>query len=500
MMPDRVPAGEWTCLPSVRAKASDADCAAAVRPDCCNAYRVARYAFHPWHRVVAPARTTATGAIGRHAACDNEAMLSPAPLCLRSELLARDGRSCASASPDARASRPHRLLACIAFTAAAALAAPALAQIDPTRRDLVEFGYDQPLEGHAPVAAYVDYYLNRPQFRDARHALRLAISPVYLDGELDIRDALGANTDVGIGVNGGGYAYDYNEIRAGRWLRDQSFTGHGGGASLSVYHLFNPGALIPLNAVLQGAFRYVAYERDSHNPPAFAIPKNQPIASVRAGLRFGGIEPVLAPARAAELSAWYEGQVRFEPGTYGDGNDRRVESSVHLFWARGLLTYTLPQSRERLSLQVIGGTSIHPDRLSAYRLGGTFALASDFPLGVPGYYEGELSARHFVLVSGAFAMPIDRAEHWQLGVGAAAAHVGYTEGLDQTRAWNSGMSVGLDYAADAKRWKASLVYGHAFDAIRAGRRGGDSLTMMVELDLERMGYLKSDVAPDRHRD
>jgi len=276
-----------------------------------------------------------------------------------------------------------RVVAALALLGAAALSASAWAQIDPARRDLVEFGYDQPLEGHAPVSAYLFYDFSRPQFGDAEHALRLTVSPVYLDGEWDIRGAFGPDTDVGIGVNGGGFAFDYDELRAGRWLRDQSFTGHGGGADASVYHLFNPGARIPLNGILRGAFRYVAYLRDSHNPSDFVLPPNQPIASVRAGLRFGGVEPVLRPDLAAEVSGWYEGQVRFDPGAYGFAGDRNVQSTVHLFWARALLIYTVPKSGQRLSLHVIGGTSVHPDRFSAYRIGGTFTLASEFPLVLP---------------------------------------------------------------------------------------------------------------------
>jgi hypothetical protein len=45
----------------------------------------------------------------------------------------------------------------ITILAVLALASTAQAQIDPVRRDLVEFGYDQPIEGHAPVGAYVFY-------------------------------------------------------------------------------------------------------------------------------------------------------------------------------------------------------------------------------------------------------------------------------------------------------------------------------------------------------
>lgn len=386
------------------------------------------------------------------------------------------------------------VLAALAFTAGAH------AQVDPVRRDLVEFGYGQPLKGHAPVGAYIFYYLSRPQFGDADHALRLAVSPVYLDGEWARRNALGPDTDLAIGVSGGGFASDYNEIRAGHWLRDQSFTGHDGGVDVSVYHLFDPGARVPVYGILRGDFRHVAFERDSKNPPGFVLPDNQPIASVRAGLRAGGIEPVLAPDVAGELSAWYETQVRLNAGTYGFDGDRSMQRTVQRLWGRSLFVYTLPQSRHRIALSIVGATSVHPDRLSAWHIGGVLPLDSEFPLVLPGYYEGEFSARNFMLAGADYAVPLDRGEHWQLGVGAAVARIGFTPGLEGPHAWNSGMSASLGYAPDTKAWKASLVYGRAFDAIRNGHRGADSVTLLMEFDLERMGYLPEDASQPRRPD
>jgi hypothetical protein len=60
---------------------------------------------------------------------------------------------------------------------------PALvsAQIDPVKRDLIQFGYNQPLEGRAPLAAYAYYYRNEPDFLRTNMTLRLAVAPVYLD-------------------------------------------------------------------------------------------------------------------------------------------------------------------------------------------------------------------------------------------------------------------------------------------------------------------------------
>ena len=38
------------------------------------------------------------------------------------------------------------------------------AQIDPIQRRLIEVGYNQPIEGHGPIAAYGFFYYNQPGF------------------------------------------------------------------------------------------------------------------------------------------------------------------------------------------------------------------------------------------------------------------------------------------------------------------------------------------------
>jgi hypothetical protein len=380
-----------------------------------------------------------------------------------------------------------RLVAAIGLVAASC----AFAQIDPVRRDLVEFGYDQPLHGHFPLAAYLFYYVNRPQFGDADHALRAAISPTYLDGDWATRNAFGPDTDFSLGIQGGAFDTDYNEIRDGRWLRDQSFNGYDGGFDANVYHLFNPTQRIPLYGVLRGAFRYIAFGRASETGANFVVPRDQPIASVRAGLRFGGAEPVLVPDKAAEISAWYDGSIRFAPGTYGYANDRRVERNVQRFLGRALLMYTLDDGR-RFSVQAIGGASVHPDRIGAFRIGGTFTQTAEFPLPLPGYVEGELSARNFFLFAGDYSVPLSRSNTWSAGVGFGVARVDYTPGLEQPHAWNTGASLMLAYTPPTRAWRGQLVYGHGFDAIRDGHRGADVVSLLVEVDLERMGYVDGD--------
>src|SRR4051812_4208581 len=114
------------------------------------------------------------------------------------------------------------------FAFAIAWAWTAQAQIDPVKRELLQFGYNQPMEGRGPLAGYAFYYLNLPQFLKTNLTLRLAIAPVYLDSELGISHVF-PNTDIGLGIHGGGFADSYSEIRRGDFLKSESFTGHGGG-------------------------------------------------------------------------------------------------------------------------------------------------------------------------------------------------------------------------------------------------------------------------------
>src|SRR5580658_7543560 len=90
----------------------------------------------------------------------------------------------------------------------------AFGQIDPTNRDLIQIGVSQGVEGSQPLNSdYFFYYRNQPGFLDNTNlTLRLALAPVYIDSELGIKHALGENTDVGIGLAGGGFNDSYYEV------------------------------------------------------------------------------------------------------------------------------------------------------------------------------------------------------------------------------------------------------------------------------------------------
>ncbi len=133
------------------------------------------------------------------------------------------------------------------------------AQIDPERRDLLELGYDQPVVGQGPQGVYAYFYYNNPDFFQTNIALRAAIAPVYLDSEIGFKQLISPYTDVGIGINGGAYGDNYYEVRQGNYIKPESFDGHGGGASASIYQLLDPGMLIPLNLVVRGGLHYSTF-------------------------------------------------------------------------------------------------------------------------------------------------------------------------------------------------------------------------------------------------
>jgi hypothetical protein len=365
------------------------------------------------------------------------------------------------------------------------LSAPVVvsAQIDPIKRDLIQLGYNQPAEGHAPFAGYAFYYHNQPNFLRTNQTLRLAVAPVYLDAELGFVHGLGPHTDFGIGVAGGGFADSYNEIHGGKFYPAESFDGHGGEVSFSLYHLFNPADLVPLNLVLRGAAHYSTFDRTEETSSSFQPPEQRGEFSVRTGLRWGGIEPTLFPALAMELSLWYEGQFRTGYGPYGIGGDRETGQQSHLFWAEAALSYTLTKSQQNFFVRLLAGTSVDADRFSAYRLGGYLPLVSEFPLSLPGYYFQEINARQFVLFNANYLLPLDKSQRWNLSVNAATAVVDYLPGAGQPGNSLTGVGGGIFYRAPADRLKIMIDYAYGVDALRSHGRGANSVGILVQWDL-----------------
>ncbi|MDB6033343.1 MAG: hypothetical protein JWM16_3681 [Verrucomicrobiales bacterium] len=358
-------------------------------------------------------------------------------------------------------------------------------QIDDSRRELIQLGYNQQFVGHAPLSAYAFYFLNQPNFYRSNVTLRLAVAPVYLDSEVGFTSFFGPNTHLGVGLSGGGYADSYSEIRGGKWWREESFTGHGGGASVGIYHLFNPGQRIPLYGIVRNELHYTLFERDEETMPSFILPNDRLNYHFRAGFRWGGREPVMTPALAMELSAWYEGQFRTGSGIYGFG-DRKVNPDSHLFWTRGLIAYTFPERKDNVALNLTLGTSLNVDRFSAYRLGGVLPLASEFPLSLPGYYYQEINAEQFVLLGGAYTWQIN--ELWSWLFQAATAGVDYPPGLQQPGHFHSGVGTGVGFRSPSGASHVILSYGYGIDALRTHGRGSHSIGLLFQFDFERTPY------------
>jgi hypothetical protein len=357
------------------------------------------------------------------------------------------------------------------------------AQLDPVSRNLIQLGYNQPLEGHAPFAGYAFYYYNRPDFLRTNLTLRLAIAPVYLDSELGFVGALGPNTDLGVGIAGGGFSDNYDEIRDGIYYPDESFNGYGAGTSVGLYHLFNPASRVPLNFVLRGGTHYSFYDDSSGTAPNFQLPVDHDTFAVRTGLRWGGVEPTLFPPLAMEMSAWYEGQFRTAWGAYGFNGDRQLNPQSQLFWGEAALAYTLPKSQQSFYMRLTAGTSIDADRFSAYRIGGFLPLISEFPLSLPGYYYQEVSAKQFALLNSNYLLPLDPQKRWDLDLNASIAWVDYLPGEEQPGNWLSGVGGGILFHSPSDRLKILATYAYGIDAIRSHGRGANSIGILLQLDL-----------------
>lgn len=165
--------------------------------------------------------------------------------------------------------------ALLAAAAVLALVSPARAQIDTTRRVLLEGGYEQGWLQPGPKAPYGYVYMNIPEVSGSSTALRLVLAPVYVDTELGIVDFLGKYVDAGIGFSGGGYALGQTEVRRGDEKRGESFLGHGGGPSLSLYPRLGHIGPVPISGVARAGAFWADYRRNYATAPEFVLPQNE---------------------------------------------------------------------------------------------------------------------------------------------------------------------------------------------------------------------------------
>jgi len=358
-------------------------------------------------------------------------------------------------------------------------------QIDPMVRNLVEVGYDQPLTGHGPAAAYAYYYYSQPDIFSKDVGLRAAIAPAYVDSEIGLKHLLSPTTDVGLGLAGGAFGDNVYDVRQGRYLETESFYGSGGGAAISLYQLLDPGVKIPLNLVIRGGFHYSSYFDTAQTASNFKLPRDQLNAFTRVGLRFAGKQPYLYPKLGLEVSAWFERQRHFNDDAYGFDDDRSITPATNLYWVYAGLDYTFERSGDRFALAVTAGGSTDADQLNAWRMGGMLPLTSEFPLMVPGYYYEELTAIRFAHFYGSYSIPIDRERRWSLRPEAATARLDYLPGFEQRSDWQTGVGCGLSYSPKGSNNSIGLGYGYGLNAIRHGKEGAQSLSVLFQYDLGR---------------
>jgi hypothetical protein len=376
----------------------------------------------------------------------------------------------------------RKVFICLGLGIAAVAALPSLGQVDPKSRNQLQLGYDYPLTGRGPQALYAYYYLNVPQLTGSNTALRLAIAPAYLDGELGIR--LTPNTALGVGFAGGAFGDYFYEVRQGHYFRSESFYGHGGGGAFSFYQLLNPGRRVPLNLVARAGARYSTYLEADDTASDFELPDDRVNLYTRAGLRFGGKEPGLYPELGLELSAWFERGWRLHSDLYGFDNDRRVNPVSNLYWIYAGFNYAWTNTGHILDVDITAGGSDDADRFSAWRLGGVLPLVAEFPLILPGYYFQEISARRFLHLQASYGICLDPKNQWCIRLEAASAKVDYLPGFEQSADWNTGIGGGLVYTSKNKTVKVAVRYGYGFNALRDGEEGAHSVGILFQYDFE----------------
>lgn len=357
-------------------------------------------------------------------------------------------------------------------------------QIDPMHRNLLQLGFDLPLENHGPQAAYLYYYYNNPEFIGTNVTLRMAIAPVYFDGELGFKELISPTTDVGVGLYGGMYGDNYYEVRQGHLFGGESFEGHGGGLALSIYQLVNPGMKIPLSVIARGGARYANYHEGDATLNSFELPDDRITSYFRGGLRLAGKEPVLYPDLGMELSVWYEHQFRSKHDEYGLADDRATRQESELYWLYAGINYTWTNIGHKISFATTIGGSSGTDRFSAWRLGGVLPLVSEYPLVLPGYYYQEITAKEFAHFYASYLIPLDRRHRFQFQLEAASACLSYLPGFEQDRRWQTGAGAGLTFTPDNDAFRIVLRYGYGFNALRDGKEGASSVGLLFQYDFE----------------
>jgi hypothetical protein len=358
------------------------------------------------------------------------------------------------------------------------------AQPDRERRTNLEVGLEHPVRGNATFDGYGFLLINRPHFPTEDWYMRVALSPIYLYAEL-LRDRWPADGHaVGVGIHGGASGYNFSDFRDGDYKESESFVGDGGGASLSYYwRQLKIAGVLPVEVQLRLRADYAVYDTGDDTDPAFRLPADSAIYSVRGGVRIGGVPPELFPKQALELSVYHEAKYRATAGSYGlPERPQETEHVTQRTWARAGGIFT-PWLDHTVRLFFTGGIAEDTDALSVFRLGGSLPFRSDLPLILHGYNGGEVFARRFALVNASYQFaPIPGIDWFRLQLSGDYAWVSFLSDHSLPRRNLFGAGVDAIFALDKFTRNATLVvgYGYGFDAPRGDQTGGHQVHVLFE--------------------
>jgi len=356
----------------------------------------------------------------------------------------------------------------------------AIGEIDPERRTNMEVGFAGPLYNNGPLGGYGMVLFNRPHFRDQDTYLLAILSP-YLFAEV-IRDKWPAEGHaLGFSIGGGFLINDFDQVRDGSYVRRESFRGHGADTAFSYYLRPTPiGGELPVDGILRFASRYAIYQRSGDTDPAYLLPADSFVHSVKVGVRVGGVPPELLPEKALEVSLWHQVDYRVKTGLHGlPGQRQETEHLTQQTW--GSLGGTMPLWREQSgSVMMSAGTSGRTDEFSCYRMGSGLRFQDEVPLILHGYYFREIFARSFFLLNTSYRFaPIPAMERLQLQLNYDYALIGYLPGHDLPRSSLNGLGADiiLRFPDDIT---LVMGYGYGVDGPRHGGFGGHQINVMFE--------------------
>jgi hypothetical protein len=357
------------------------------------------------------------------------------------------------------------------------------AQIDPERRTNFELGFEGPLRGNGPLSGYGFLLLNRPHFKKDDLYLRAVVSP-YCMLEI-IKDNLPArNHAIGIGIGGGFFENNFNEIRDGDYSRGESFWGHGGDITLSYfYHPWKIFGQIPVEGQLRVRSQYAVYERTSDTDSNYRLPEDGFIHSGRAGIRIGGLPPYLLAESALEFSLWHESEYRQKAGTIGlPGQQTEVDHLTQKSWGE-LSGKVSPLPDQTAGITLSAGITGSTDELSCFKMGSGLPFQNENPLLVHGYYPQEIFARRFFLLNASYSLPVvPGQENVSVQFNWDYALVGYLAGHELPRHSLNGLGADI-ILKPAKGLTFILGYGYGVDAPRHGGFGGHQVNLLMEWKL-----------------